>query len=425
MFPTDPNLTSVANRNLFREKIDTHFNNKDYNKLSDVEHMLMLMVNYFHSKDNAWYHVPILAEAPVARFIHFKKHVGSNYKTHIANMMARTVAMQEYNRINLVAKRAELFNEGKLKDTDLIKNFDSENRGQKFVFLPFLNEHLDTLHDLYNEGDNTKFYDEISKHIIEHFDEQAELSMQKVLDQGINIKQLESLRYGENSTLIGNKTENLKEAITEYYYNSAFATANIIQLTNTDLSFFGDITDFQKRNKQIHAPGNSLNLLAHYKGIRLGKDIETYIVLKDQYESTAMELAEMMYDGLSKNPNLPKERIDQIMSLYAPSKRILQVDQYNKDLDTVLKHENDDVKSVVREVLKPYEQGNVFEIDDAQSVAINKSLREAGVGVALRGHILDIVKPLGKHNLTDAMAIRSLDSMISILAMTEGMTDRV
>lgn len=74
---------------------------------------------------------------------------------------------------------------------------------------------------------------------------------------------------------------NAKAALREYYWNSKFATSQIIQMTTTDLAFYKNLEDFQKRYKEVHAPALRLNTKATYKGERIGRDWERTIYLKD------------------------------------------------------------------------------------------------------------------------------------------------
>ena len=74
---------------------------------------------------------------------------------------------------------------------------------------------------------------------------------------------------------------NAKAALREYYWNSKLATSQIIELTTTDLAFYKDIEDFQKRYKEVHAPALRMNTKATYKGERIGRDWERTIYLKD------------------------------------------------------------------------------------------------------------------------------------------------
>ena len=76
--------------------------------------------------------------------------------------------------------------------------------------------------------------------------------------------------------------DNAKEALRNYYWNSLYATSQIIELTTTDLAYYANFIDFQKRNKQIHSPALRINTKATYKGERVGKENERTIYLKDE-----------------------------------------------------------------------------------------------------------------------------------------------
>ena len=48
----------------------------------------------------------------------------------------------------------------------------------------------------------------------------------------------------------------------EYVWNDMFATINIIQLTATDLAYYKNVEDFQKRYAQVHSPALRMNVTA-------------------------------------------------------------------------------------------------------------------------------------------------------------------
>ena len=110
------------------------------------------------------------------------------------------------------------------------------------------------------------------------------LLIDKVMRSEINPKDSQSI---SRNLVVKN---NAKEALREYYWNSKFATSQIIQLTTTDLAFYKNLEDFQKRYKEVHAPALRLNTKATYKGERIGRDWERTIYLKDdEIISSALE----------------------------------------------------------------------------------------------------------------------------------------
>ena len=56
-----------------------------------------------------------------------------------------------------------------------------------------------------------------------------------------------------------------KSALEEYVWNDLFATINIIELTATDLAYFKNVEDFQKRYAAVHSPGMRMNTEATFK----------------------------------------------------------------------------------------------------------------------------------------------------------------
>lgn len=74
-----------------------------------------------------------------------------------------------------------------------------------------------------------------------------------------------------------------KEYLREFFYNNALATSQIIQLTTTDLAYYKDLTDFQKRYKETHAPSSRLDTSATYGGITVGREFERTIFVADEF----------------------------------------------------------------------------------------------------------------------------------------------
>lgn len=107
---------------------------------------------------------------------------------------------------------------------------------------------------------------------------------------------------------------NAKDALREYYWNSKLATSQIIQLTTTDLAFYKNLEDFQKRYKEVHAPALRLNTKATYKGERIGRDWERTIYLKDdEIISSVLEDIKVILDEKVKKGEMTKMDRDNII----------------------------------------------------------------------------------------------------------------
>lgn len=110
---------------------------------------------------------------------------------------------------------------------------------------------------------------------------------------------------------------NAKDALREYYWNSKLATSQIIQLTTTDLAFYKNLEDFQKRYKEVHAPALRLNTKATYKGERIGRDWERTIYLKDdEIISSVLEDIKTVLDERVRRNEMTKIDRDNILSKF-------------------------------------------------------------------------------------------------------------
>ena len=110
---------------------------------------------------------------------------------------------------------------------------------------------------------------------------------------------------------------NTKDALREYYWNSKLATSQIIQLTTTDLAFYKNLEDFQKRYKEVHAPALRLNTKATYKGERIGRDWERTIYLKDdEIVSSVLEDIKTVLDERVRRNEMTKIDRDNIISKF-------------------------------------------------------------------------------------------------------------
>ena len=110
---------------------------------------------------------------------------------------------------------------------------------------------------------------------------------------------------------------NAKAALREYYWNSKLATSQIIELTTTDLAFYKNVEDFQKRYKEVHAPALRMNTKATYKGERIGRDWERTIYLEDdEIISSVLSDIETVLDERVKKGEMTKIDRDNIVNKF-------------------------------------------------------------------------------------------------------------
>ena len=303
-------------RKVFDHKVELNFNKHNYMRnMSDAEYTLSLITEYFaESTDNntnmvpAWFRVPMQSNKPSSEFIKFYSYRGEGYKNSIVYGL-HNMFLQELSRIQTVRMR----NMDK-KDAGFIKNFDTN--GRRFNFLPVLNNYLENTADkiakrdiLRNEdntisSDNSRLASLLQKKVEGEValtaEEEAELGKlaDRVIRQHMEDKVQSILNNWENNGILeaaksikGIYPSELKDEeaddwvrkqVENYLWNDAFASKNILQLTLTDIAFYKDTEDLQKRLAQLHAPGVRGNIYAtDYNGNRVSDGKYRTFILQD------------------------------------------------------------------------------------------------------------------------------------------------
>lgn len=250
------------------------YNRKEYNAWTDLDATLALYNMYMTgaadrsgSETYGYYQVPMLSDAQSAEFIKFKRYK-KGYEEKLLDKFKELV-YQEIDRINLVKERATTDNH-----IDPIANFDMNGKkmgGAEFKFFPELNQK-----------------DQSGKTFLQAIDEAKQISMDEVNNLIKNtIKSIMDSRFNEAVQhyksiglydKIGTEKnarfkhvnvyseEGMNDRMREWFWNSTYFTSQFIELTTTDLAYYKNLEDFQKRNKQDHAPAERLNTLATWNG---------------------------------------------------------------------------------------------------------------------------------------------------------------
>lgn len=303
-------------RKVFDHKVELNFNKHNYMRnMSDAEYTLSLITEYFSEpeskKENmvpAWFRVPMQSNKPSSEFIKFYSYRGEGYKNSIVYGL-HNMFLQELSRIQTVRMR----NMDK-KDAGFIKNFDTN--GRRFNFLPVLNNYLENTADkiakrdiLRNEdntisSDNSRLASLLQKKVEGEValtaEEEAELGkladrvirqymedrVQSILDNWENngiLEAAKSIKGIYPSELKDEEADDwVRKQVENFLWNDAFASKNILQLTLTDIAFYKDTEDLQKRLAQLHAPGVRGNIYAtDYSGNRVSDGKYRTFILQD------------------------------------------------------------------------------------------------------------------------------------------------
>lgn len=310
-------------RKVFDHKVELNFNKHNYMRnMSDAEYTLSLITEYFSESAKvedrvpAWYRVPMQSNKPSSEFIKFYSYRGDGYKNAIVNGL-HNMFLQEISRIQTVLRRNMSKN-----DPGFIKNFDTN--GRKFNFLPMFNSYLEESDvskrtTLRNEdgsvsSDNNRFASLLQKKVKGETnltpDEEVELSklaervirqsmenrVQSILDtwesNGIleaakNIKDIYPSEFDNSSNIKNEEREGVindwvRKQVENFLWNDSFASKNILQLTLSDIAFYKDTEDLQKRLAQLHAPGVRGNINAiDYDGNKVSDGKYRTFILQD------------------------------------------------------------------------------------------------------------------------------------------------
>lgn len=268
---------------------------KSYTDLTQEDLKAGLLREFYTIKESGakhtfgWYVTPITADTPMATFVKMKRITG-DFKKQLTPLL-REVAMQEIDRIKLCKLREKM-------KVQKIQNFDY-GRGKEFCFFPMFNSpdfmkklssaytawaryadrKLEDVYELLDSADkNTLLSNAITYSMNEGFKElitAGNESESDFLDYAAKI--LEDLGAIGNSYNAKEQKELTILKLEEFYWNHSYATTQMIELFATDLAYYKDGTDFQKRFKQCYAAGIKLNTFTKY-----GREFRNNVYIKDQ-----------------------------------------------------------------------------------------------------------------------------------------------
>jgi hypothetical protein len=208
-------------------------------------------INTKSNKQFAFYNMPIASDSPTVKFIRLPRYTG-DFKKQIIPLL-RNVVKQELYRINLVEHRAA-------NKAATIQNFDK--MGSKFCFFPELNDtdFLEEAKALIKNEDSKGLNNLIDVNVENIINNLFETFLSHIYE-GTEHEWLETTLLKQG--YINDKTQ-VDGLLEEYFWNQAFATTQIIELVATDLAFYKNDVDFQKRFKEVVASGIRLNTNTKY-----------------------------------------------------------------------------------------------------------------------------------------------------------------
>lgn len=253
-------------------------------KPSDIKTAFFRQYLAAQSEKFAWYNTPIYSDSTTANFIKMVRYRSDSFLSFKDKLLPRFNALihQELYRMSVIEKRAEA-------GAEEIQNFDSHK--EEFLFFPRMNDYttadgiklIDAIKQAKKDKNPEKIDELINKAIEDIMKEDFELFISRHMYsysfEGVTMDSVAEEYYPG----ISDHSDSLRNLYEEYFWNQAYATSQIIEITVTDPAFFqgNDGVDFQKRFKQVLAAGRKLNTNSKY-----GKTHELTIYLADSIRTS-------------------------------------------------------------------------------------------------------------------------------------------
>lgn len=315
----------------FMESVMMNFiNDRPYEEWTEADMINGFIAFYFSNRYNentdeqfGWYNFPIMSDMKTAQFIRLPRYVGDVFKTMEQQMLPlfRDLVYQELNRMNRVETR-------KAEKATPVQSYDE--RGTEFCFFPELNKIFVQVTDRNGNPVQKPFKEAALDYIEENdkasLDRMIYTVVQDLLDAETARILEKAKESGLKKILIRNGIlddpenedrkgllylKNFEQAVKEYVWNSIYATSQIIQLMTTDLAFYKNDQDFQKRAKQFYGSGRKL----FTNSVKYGKKFDVTITLKDfiRPSSSYAQIRKTFLDGVKKGL-LSKEEAESFIS---------------------------------------------------------------------------------------------------------------
>ena len=320
-------------RENFEHVTSLHYLGTDYTSKTPVEYIASMMRMYFFDNNKKWayFRVPMLSNKPSEEYIKFER-ISTAFEDTITEYM-RDIFNQELDRIQAVRERRKnttkdqrIVSKGKKTAFDSLKD-NEESRGSQFVFEDYLQKYLDgtysqrpeykqlskkeqeqearfskllnakldgTISDTNGEyGELMTLFKVMTKR---GFEENYQIARQQWVDEGF-------LTLNEDGTIkkVAGDMKLSEDNLREFYWNDAFAATQILELTITDMAYYVDTEDLQKRLAQLHAPGMQAHIQA--------KDRNGNLYTKDGIERTIYIKDDMVKAQMLKNLEIAVEQI--------------------------------------------------------------------------------------------------------------------
>ena len=285
--------------------------------MSPERYALSVLTEFGRSKNIngmqiSYYRFPIQSNKASSDFLSFIRFTGVAAKATMLDHFMKVFG-QELSRIQTVIKR-----DRKKGDVDYIANFDGE-RGRKFCFLDYMNNPESVVSNIFSKEDAARLKELIQEKVegkesSENNVDELESLAKSAIESFLNLETRRAIqRYSELGVMDAIRNidgvidENInvsyrkqaEQFIENFVWNDTLAAIGMTQLLVTDLAFYENSDDFQKRFAQVHSPGTRGNKFAtDYNGVRVSDGNIRNVFLNDfeTYKTNIMENLSIILD---------------------------------------------------------------------------------------------------------------------------------
>lgn len=309
-----------------REKFD-HIvvlsdNGTAYAAKSPVQYMASMLSMYLYDDHgaSAYYRIPMMSNKPSEEYIKFDR-IKDGYREVITDWLVNKTFAQEINRIRAVnfrnnapaeleklrAKKsltaeeqerlAEL--EEYLKDGNPAKISGFDKNGAKFMFMEYLNQYVEDktselgalLRKKINgekfdpaTNESSRFTELLTQAVQDNIDTAFDKFLRNIAAEGL-IQLSPDMKVIKVNTIQDKlPLGQAKERLEEFFWNDMFASINLMQLLCTDIAYYKNTEDLQKRFAQWHSPGLKGNIKATINGQRVTDGNTRSMYIADKIE---------------------------------------------------------------------------------------------------------------------------------------------
>ena len=337
-------------RNNFQHIVSLHYDGKAYTEKAPVEYIASMIEHFYYAGGKyGYFRVPTMADKPSEEYYKFERFDIKEYESRCLDGLMQ-VFFQEFDRIRAAIQRAA---NDDVSEYDIIDSFDTRS-GNQFLFLSYLQPFLDgTYATVYGqqlakngwENDADQFHEQLMDYIdkaVEPYggsnpyrgsiskkrkgakgttgvkQSQFIKNARKFIAMGVDASFQEAMIFWRKEGFITknkagkdvyfNKMKLSDEKLRNFFWQDHFMTTQMMQILITDMAYYKNAEDLQKRMAQVHAPGMICNIYATYtnsQGVkeRFTKDgIHRSLTFKEPIvASSTLRNVEKAFDNLIKN----------------------------------------------------------------------------------------------------------------------------